>query len=721
MRVWPGTPYPLGATWDGVGVNFAIFSEHATRVELCLFDSIDAEVETVTIPLVEHTDMVWHGYLPDVRPGQLYGYRVHGPFSPDTGHRFNPNKLVMDPYAKVMGRTVRWDTSLFGFRFGEEDSTFDDRDSAPFAPLAAVIDSAFTWGDDRPLRTPWHDTLIYELHVKGFTKLNPHIPEGLRGTYLGLASEPAIRHLTSLGVTAVELMPVHQHLDDWHLVGRRLTNYWGYNTLSYFAPDVRYASSSSPQDAVREFKMMVRALHAANLEVILDVVYNHTGEGNHAGPTLSLRGIDNTSYYRLLPHQPRFYQDFTGCGNTLNMRSPRVLQLIMDSLRYWVLEMHVDGFRFDLASALARELHAVDKLGAFFDIIHQDPVLSQVKLIAEPWDLGEGGYQVGNFPTKWTEWNGKYRDAVRRFWRGDGGVVSELATRLSGSSDLYEQSGRRPYASINFITAHDGFTLADLVSYNDKHNDANGERNSDGENHNLSWNCGVEGPATDRRVLELRDRQRRNVMATLLLSVGVPMISGGDELGRTQGGNNNAYCQDTEISWTPWDNTPERRDFLDFTRRLIRIWKDHPVLRRRKFFQGRRIRGADVLDIAWLDPSGREMADDTWSSPDVRCLGVRLNGDAIDEVDERGARIVGNTLLLLLNADDQPIAFTLPQTAAEERWETLMDTSDPWAPSRRLRAGGRYELLPRSMAVLKLNCRREDLRRADDWGPMGVY
>lgn len=721
MRVWPGTPYPLGATWDGVGVNFAIFSEHATRVELCLFDSIDAEVETVTIPLVEHTDMVWHGYLPDVRPGQLYGYRVHGPFSPDTGHRFNPNKLVMDPYAKVIGRTVRWHESLFGFRFGEEDSTFDDRDSAPFAPLAAVIDSAFTWGDDRPLRTPWHDTLIYELHVKGFTKLNPHIPEGLRGTYLGLASEPAIRHLTSLGVTAVELMPVHQHLDDWHLVGRRLTNYWGYNTLSYFAPDVRYASSSSPQDAVREFKMMVRALHAANLEVILDVVYNHTGEGNHTGPTLSLRGIDNTSYYRLLPNQPRFYQDFTGCGNTLNMRSPRVLQLIMDSLRYWVLEMHVDGFRFDLASALARELHAVDKLGAFFDIIHQDPVLSQVKLIAEPWDLGEGGYQVGNFPTKWTEWNGKYRDAVRRFWRGDGGVVSELATRLSGSSDLYEQSGRRPYASINFITAHDGFTLVDLVSYNDKHNDANGERNSDGEHHNLSWNCGVEGPTTDRRVLELRDRQRRNVMATLLLSVGVPMISGGDELGRTQGGNNNAYCQDTEISWTPWDNTPERRDFLDFTRRLIRIWKDHPVLRRRKFFQGRRIRGADVLDIAWLDPSGREMADDTWSSPDVRCLGVRLNGDAIDEVDERGARIVGNTLLLLLNADDQPIAFTLPQTAAEERWETLMDTSDPWAPSRRLRAGGRYELLPRSMAVLKLNCRKEDLRRVDDWGPMGVY
>jgi glycogen operon protein len=721
MRVWPGTPHPLGATWDGVGVNFAVFSEHATRVELCLFESPETEVESVTISLPEHTDMVWHGYLPDVLPGQLYGYRVHGPFAPHMGYRFNPHKLVLDPYTKVVGRTVRWDESLFGFEFGHEDTTFDDRDSAPFAPLAAVIDSAFTWGDDRPLRTPWHETLIYELHVKGFSKLNPLIPEPLRGTYLGLASEPAIRHLTGLGVTAVELMPAHHHLNDWHLTKKNLSNYWGYNTLSYFAPEVQYATSPSPQDVVREFKMMVRALHAAKLEVILDVVYNHSAEGNHEGPTLSLRGIDNTSYYRLQPHQPRFYQDFTGCGNTLNMRNPRVLQLIMDSLRYWVIEMHVDGFRFDLASALARELHAVDKLGAFFDIIHQDPVLSQVKLIAEPWDLGEGGYQVGNFPTKWTEWNGKYRDAVRRFWRGDGAGVSELATRLSGSSDLYEQSGRRPYASINFTTAHDGFTLADLVSYNHKHNDANGEGNSDGENHNLSWNCGVEGPTADRRILELRDRQRRNIMATLMLSVGVPMISGGDELGRTQGGNNNAYCQDSEISWTPWENTPERRDFLDFTRRLIRIWKEHAVLRRRKFFQGRRIRGADVLDIAWLDPSGREMTDQTWSAPDVRCLGVRLNGDAINEVDERGSRIIGDTLLLMLNAGEQPIAFTLPATAPEERWETLIDTADPWAPPRRLRAGGRYELLPRSMAVLKLNCRKEDLRRVEDWGPMGVY
>ncbi|OFW07995.1 MAG: glycogen debranching enzyme GlgX [Acidobacteria bacterium RIFCSPLOWO2_02_FULL_67_36] len=721
MRVWPGAPSPLGATWDGVGVNFAIFSEHATRVELCLFDSPDAEVEAVTIRLPEHTDMVWHGYLPDVHPGQLYAYRVHGPYLPHQGHRFNPNKPVMDPYAKVVGRAMRWDEALFGFRFGEDDTTFDDRDSAPYAPLAAVVDTSFTWGDDRPLRTPWHETLIYELHVKGFTALNPHVAESLRGTYLGLASEPAVRHLTSLGVTAVELMPVHHHADEWHLVQKGLTNYWGYNTLSYFAPDIRYAASASCMDAVREFKMMVRALHAAGLEVILDVVYNHTAEGNHLGPTLSLRGIDNASYYRLKPNDSRFYQDFTGCGNTLNMRSPRVLQLIMDSLRYWVLEMHVDGFRFDLASALARELHAVDKLGAFFDIIHQDPVLSQVKLIAEPWDLGEGGYQVGNFPAKWTEWNGKYRDTVRRFWGGYGGGVSELATRLSGSSDLYEQSGRRPYASINFITAHDGFTLADLVSYNEKHNEANLEGNVDGENHNSSWNCGVEGPTSDLRIAELRERQRRNVLATLMLSVGVPMISGGDELGRTQRGNNNAYSQDGEISWTHWDLTPVEREFLEFTRRLIRLRKDHPVLRRRRFFQGRGIRGADVLDIAWLDPSGREMTDDTWNSPDVRTLGVRLNGDAIDEVGERGERILDDTLLLMLNAGDKAAPFVLPATSPHERWETLLDTADPWRPARCLGAGDRYELQPRSMAVLRLGARHEDLRRADDWGPMGVY
>jgi isoamylase len=721
LRVWPGSPYPLGATWDGVGVNFAIFSEHATRVELCLFDTPEAEVESLTISLPEQTDMVWHGYLPDVRPGQLYGYRMHGPFAPGAGYRFNPNKLVLDPYAKAIGRMVRWCDVLFGFKPGHDDTTFDERDSATNAPLAAVADAAFTWGDDRRPRVPWHETIIYELHPKGFTALHPHVPEHLRGTYLGLASEPAIHHLVSLGVTAVELMPVHHHTDEWHLVQRGLRNYWGYNTLSYFAPDLRYATTAAPLDSVREFKMMVRALHAAGLEVILDVVYNHTAEGNHVGPTLSLRGIDNTSYYRLQPHDPRYYQDFTGCGNTLNMRSPRVLQLIMDSLRYWVLEMHVDGFRFDLASALARELHEVDKLGAFFDIIHQDPILSQVKLIAEPWDLGEGGYQVGNFPTKWTEWNGKYRDTVRRFWRGDGGVLSELATRLSGSSDLYEQSGRRPYASINFVTSHDGFTLGDLVSYEMKHNEANGEDNADGENHNISWNCGTEGLTADRRVLELRLRHRRNLMATLLLSVGAPMISGGDEMGRTQQGNNNAYCQDNEISWTAWKLAPADRDFLDFTRRLIRIRKDHPVLRRRKFLQGRRLRATGVQDIAWLDPSGREMTDAAWTSPDLRRLGVRLNGDAIDETDERGQRIVGDTLLLLFNADRHAAAFVLPATRAEERWATLIDTADPWLPARRLRGGDQYQLPAHSMAVLQLTSRRDDPQRATDWGPMGVY
>src|SRR5215213_6541631 len=722
VRIWPGEPYPLGATWNGLGVNFSIFSEHATRVDLCLFDSVDATVERERIQLPEQTNMNWHGYVPDVRPGQLYGYRIHGPWDPAQGHRFNPNKIVLDPYAKSVARPVAWDDALFGYtiKHPDIDVVFDGRDSAPFAPLAAVVDAAFTWGDDRRPRTPWHQTVIYEMHVRGFSKLQTRLPERIRGTYEALTTDTAISHLLKLGVTAVELMPVHHHSYDRHLVERGLTNYWGYNTLSFFAPNLRYAAATSPTDTVREFKRMVRALHAAGLEVILDVVYNHTAEGNQLGPTLSLKGIDNASYYRLAP-DPRFYIDFTGCGNTLNMQSPQVLQLIMDSLRYWVLEMHVDGFRFDLASALARELYDVDRLGAFFDIIHQDPVLSQVKLIAEPWDLGQGGYQVGNFPVLWTEWNGKYRDSMRQFWRGDGGTVSELATRLSGSSDLYEQSGRRPYASINFVTAHDGFTLADLVSYNEKHNDANGEANADGENHNLSWNCGVEGPTTDRRVMELRERQRRNLMATLLLSIGVPMISGGDEMGRTQRGNNNAYCQDNEISWTSWDLSRADADFLEFTRRVIRIWKEHPVLRRRKFFQGRRIRGADVQDIAWLDASGREMRDETWNSPDVRRLGVRLNGDAIYEVDERGERIAGDTLLMLFNADKEVVAFVLPETTPEERWETLIDTADPWVLSKRLRAGDRYELQARSMAVLRLNCRKEDLRRSADWGPMGVY
>jgi glycogen operon protein len=705
MRVWTGQPYPLGATWDGIGVNFAIFSEHATAVELCLFDSPYAGRETVRIPLTERTDQVWHAYLPDVRPGQLYGYRVHGPYDPARGHRFNPAKVVMDPYAKAIGRRIRWHESMFGYTVDDPraDLSKDERDSAAYAPLGAVIDPSFTWGDDRPPRRPWHETVIYEMHVRGFTKRHPDVPEELRGTYLGLVSEPALDHLVSLGVTAVELMPIHHHLDEWHLVQRKLSNYWGYNTLAYFAPDLRYSVSRAPLESVREFKMMVRALHAAGLEVILDVVYNHTAEGNHLGPTLSLRGIDNVSYYRLQASDPRFYEDFTGCGNTLNMRHPKVLQLIMDSLRYWVIEMHVDGFRFDLASALARELHAVDKLGAFFDIIHQDPVLSQVKLIAEPWDLGEGGYQVGNFPVGWTEWNAKYRDSVRRFWRGDGGQLSELATRLAGSSDLYEHSGRRPYASINFVTSHDGFTLQDLVSYNEKHNEANGEGNRDGESHNLSYNFGVEGPTDDPVIVEARERQKRNFMATLLLSQGVPMIASGDELSATHLGNNNPYCQDNELTWLSWELTPAKREFLEFVRRLIAFRKRHPVLRRRRFFQGRAIRGAGVKDLAWFDAAGQEMTDEKWNAPHVGCLGVRLAGDAIDERDERGNPIVDETLLLLLNAQTGPVPFTLPGTPADGAWVTVLDTARPREAPRRFRGADAYPLEPRSLAVLRLD------------------
>jgi glycogen operon protein len=703
VRVWPGRPYPLGATWDGIGVNFALFSEHATAVELCLFDSPYAGRESIRIPLAEQTDQVWHGYLPDLRPGQLYGYRVHGPYAPAEGHRFNRNKLLLDPYAKAIGRTVRWHDALFGFTLGhaDDDLSFDARDSAAYAPLAAVADPSFTWGDDRPPRTPWHDTIIYEVHVRGFTKKHLGIPEDVRGTYLGLVSEPTLAHLKSLGVTAVELLPVHQHADEWHLVQRRLNNYWGYNTLGYFAPDIRYSVSRAPLESVREFKMMVRALHAEGLEVILDVVYNHTAEGNHLGPTLSLRGIDNASYYRLRAGSERYYEDFTGCGNTLNMRSPRVLQLIMDSLRYWVLEMHVDGFRFDLASALARELHAVDKLGAFFDIIGQDPVLSRVKLIAEPWDLGEGGYQVGNFPVGWTEWNGRYRDSVRRFWRGDGGQVSEVATRLAGSSDLYEQSGRRPYASINFVTAHDGFSLEDLVSFSEKHNEANGEGNADGESNNLSFNFGVEGPTAEPAIQSARERQKRNFMATLLLSQGVPMITAGDEIGHTRRGNNNPYCQDNDYNWITWDLTPTQELFLDFTRRMIALRRRHPVLRRRRFFQGRAIRGADVKDIAWFDPAGHEMTDDAWVSQQVRCLGVRLAGDTIQETNERGERVIDDTMLVLLNAHDGRIPFTLPALAADQRWVTVMDTVREERDHRRLVGGDAYLLEGRSLAVLR--------------------
>ena len=700
LRVWPGHPYPLGATWDGSGVNFAIFSEHATKVELCLFDS-STGAETHRVELAEQTDVVWHASLPDVRPGQLYAYRVHGPYDPRAGHRFNPCKVVVDPYARQICRTVRWADEMFPYRVAgpDEDLTPDDRDSAAFAPLAAVLDPSFTWGEDRRPQTPWHETVIYEVHVKGFTARHPDVPERLRGTYLGLVSEPALDHLTQLGVTAVELLPVHHHAYEKFLVDRGLSNYWGYNTLSYFAPDLRYATA--PLEAVSEFKTMVRTLHANGLEVILDVVYNHTAEGHHLGPMLSLRGIDNRAYYRLAAADPRFYVDFTGTGNTLNMLHPRVLQLIMDSLRYWIEEMHVDGFRFDLASTLARELYEVDKLGAFFDIIHQDPVISRVKLIAEPWDLGEGGYQVGNFPVLWTEWNGKYRDSIRRFWRGDSDQVSEFATRLAGSSDLYEGTGRRPYASINFVTAHDGFTLHDLVSYNQKHNDANGEANRDGTGDNLSWNCGVEGPTDDPAILSLRDRQMRNLLATLCLSQGVPMICGGDEMGRTQRGNNNAYCQDNEVSWFDWNLSNGNRQLLEFTRELIRFRRAHPVLRRRSFLEGRRIRGTEVKDIAWFAPTGREMTDHDWYAPHIRCLGMRLAGDAIEEVDECGRPIVDDTLLILFSASDKPMSFTLPKPGAPRDWTIVFDTADAKPRRRRVRGGTDHALAARSVVLLR--------------------
>jgi isoamylase len=702
MKVLPGSPYPLGATWDGAGVNFSIFSEHATGIELCLFDSPEARSESTRIPLTEQTDMVWHCYLHDIRPGQLYGYRVYGPWNLQEGHRFNPVKVILDPYAKGIGRLTQWDDTLFGYMPGQPDSK-DVLDSAPYAPLAAVIDTAFTWGDDRPPKTSWHDTIIYETHVKGFTHLHPRVPEHSRGTYTGLVSEPAMEHLLRLGVTAVELMPVHHHIFDRHLVERGLTNYWGYNTLSFFAPEIRYSRAGTPNGSVREFKHMVRKLHAAGLEVILDVVYNHTAEGNHLGPTLSLRGADNAAYYRLVQSDRRYYMDFTGCGNTLNMLHPRVLQLIMDSLRYWVTEMHVDGFRFDLASALARELFEVDKLGAFFDIIHQDPVISQVKLIAEPWDLGEGGYQVGNFPVGWMEWNGRYRDTVRRFWKGDGGVISEMATRLAGSSDLYERSGRRPYASINFVTAHDGFTLHDLVSYNRKHNEANGENNADGENNNLSWNCGVEGPTKNQSTAARRVKQERNFIATLMLSQGVPMLSGGDEIGRSQGGNNNAYCQDNPVSWYHWDLTPAQKDLFEFTCHLIALRKLNPVLRRRKFFQGRSIRGAGIKDLAWFDPAGVEMNDEAWNSPDARRLGVLLSGSELEEVDEEGNRSTADTLFVAFNAHHEPKDFVLPAPKQGERWERILDTAEhPW--NRRYTPRERvYHVRSRSLAVFRIS------------------
>jgi len=704
MMTLPGHPYPLGATWDGKGVNFSLFSENATRVELCLFKSIDAKKETHRISLTEQTNRIWHVYLPDARPGWLYGYRVYGPYAPLTGQRFNPMKILVDPYAKAVARSIHWDDSMFGYQVGvpSEDLVRDDRDNAAFAPLCSVVDTAFTWGDDRPPRIPWHETIIYETHVKGLTARHPNVPAELRGSYAGLACEPVIKYLLDLGVTAVELLPVHHHADEFHQVKRGMPNYWGYNTLAFFAPDSRFGSGS--MGIVEEFKMMVRSLHDWGIEVILDVVYNHTAEGNQLGPTLSLRGIDNLAYYRLSKENPRYYVDYTGCGNTLNMPHPQVLQLIMDSLRYWVTEMHVDGFRFDLASTLARELHEVDRLGAFFDIIQQDPVISQVKLIAEPWDLGEGGYQVGNFPVLWTEWNGKYRDSIRRFWKGEGRQVAELATRLAGSSDLYEHGGRRPHASINFITCHDGFTLQDLVSYNEKHNEANGEDNRDGSNDNISWNCGVEGTTDRPDIIALRERQKRNFMATLLFSQGVPMICGGDEIGRTQQGNNNAYCQDNEINWYNWNLGKGQKELLEFTQNAIKIRKAHSVLMRRKFFHGRYIRGSEIKDISWFSPDGREMTDEEWSAESVRYLGVRLAGNALDEVDELGQPVAGDTLLILLNADHEPVPFVLPAHKKGTRWVLILDTTSKDTERRNhVERGGRiHHLRERSLAMFRL-------------------
>jgi len=691
----------LGATWTGSGVNVAVFSENATKIEVCFFDSVESKVESACIPLPRHTDQVWHGYFPDVFPGQLYGFRVHGPWQPEQGHRFNHHKVLLDPYAKSIGRELQWDDSLFGYQLGKDDLTFDDRDSAAYCPLARVIDPAFTWGDDRLPKTPWHKTLIYECHVKGLTKLHPLIPEKLRGTYIGLATEPVIEHLHSLGVTAVELLPVHYFLKDRHLVEQGLTNYWGYNTLGYFAPEPSYSAPDNTLSPTNEFKMMVATLHKAGIEVILDVVYNHTAEGNQMGPTLSFRGIDNSSYYRLA-EDARYHIDFTGCGNTLNMQHPRVLQLIMDSLRYWAVEMHVDGFRFDLASTLARELFEVNRLGAFFDIIHQDPVLSQVKLIAEPWDVGPGGYQVGNFPVGWTEWNGKYRDVIRRFWKGDGGLASEVATRLAGSSDLYQQSGRAPYASINFITCHDGFTLQDLVSYNDKHNEANLEDNRDGANDNASWNCGVEGPTDDPEIIALRECQKRNFMATLFLSQGVAMLLAGDELSQTQHGTNNAYCQDNEISWLNWELDERQQYFLEFVRRMSQIWREHPVFQRSTFFQGRAIRGSDITDISWFNPSGQQMTDADWSAGYIQSLGMRLAGDLIGDVTDRGEPIEDDTILLLLNAWHESIDFALPETKPEHHWERLFDTSLDGSDEGAIEPMGGtevYKLAPRSIAL----------------------
>lgn len=695
-KVWPGMPYPLGAVFDGSGTNFSLFSEVAERVELCLFDD-DGNETRVDLP--EVTGYCWHGYLPKVEPGQRYGFRVHGPWDPDRGIRCNPNKLLLDPYAKSIEGQVNWDEAVFPYLFSEGPNARNDKDSAPFVPRSVVNQPHFDWAGDRRLQLPWHETVIYEVHVKGFTAQHPAVPENMRGTYAGLAHPAVIEYLKDLGVTAVELMPIHTFVHDNHLVDKGLRNYWGYNTIGFFAPHNEYASDLRAGGAVAEFKQMVKTLHQAGIEVILDVVYNHTAEGNHMGPVLSFKGIDNTYYYRVT-EDPSYYMDYTGTGNTLNMRNPHVLQLIMDSLRYWILEMHVDGFRFDLAATLARELHDVNKLSAFFDLIQQDPVISQVKLIAEPWDVGEGGYQVGNFPPVWTEWNGKYRDCVRDFWRGEKQSLGEFASRLTGSSDLYEATSRLPYASINFITAHDGFTLNDLVSYNEKHNDANGENNCDGESHNRSWNCGAEGLTADKEVLELRARQQRNFLTTLMLSQGVPMLLGGDEIGRTQQGNNNAYCQDSPISWFDWESAD--LGLLEFTQRLIRYRFNHPVFRRRKWFQGRPIHGSGVEDIAWFTASGEQMNDEHWDGAHTASLGVLLNGATIPNPNPRGEPVTDDNFYVIINSHHEPLDFILPGESWGATWALELDTYRGWLDDIELfKAGDTVRVEARSLLVLR--------------------
>ena len=696
MRVKPGKPYPLGANWDGKGVNFALYSENATAVELCLFDE---KLKETRIGLRQRTAFVWHIYIEGIKPGQKYGYRVHGPYEPKYGLRFNPRVVLLDPYARALSGIENHEAGILAY-----DDSHPDKDlvinpqPALGSPLGVVVDEHFDWDNVKKPDHPFHKSVIYEAHVKGLTMTHPEIPDEIRGTYAAIASEPIISYLKDLGITTLELLPVHQHIDDPFLVEKGLTNYWGYSTLSFFSPEIRYSADKRPGMAVLEFKQMVKTLHEADIEVIIDVVYNHTGEGNNNGPTLSFKGIDNPTYYRLSHENPRYYNDYTGTGNTLNVCHPQTLQLIMDSLRYWAEEMQVDGFRFDLASTLAREMHSWNQLSSFFTIIHQDPVISQVKLIAEPWDVGEGGYQVGNFPVRWAEWNGKYRDSIRSFWKGDGGYTGELGYRITGSSDLYEDDGRRPYASINFITAHDGFTLNDLVSYNHKHNEGNLEDNRDGEHENRSWNFGVEGPTNDPNIIEMRKRQQRNFIATLFFSQGTPMICGGDEISRTQGGNNNAYCQDNEISWLNWNLSDEQKEMLDFTRKVINLRHKHPALHRTKFFKGRKIRGTNIRDLIWFRPDGHEMDDEDWANPQTRGMGVFLSGKGMDDVDENGIPIHDDNLMLLLNASGQNVDFFMPNFGVD--WEIILDTNDP-NNSSIAKFGASTPLKARSLKLLR--------------------